>query len=519
MMPTRSRLVLFTAALLALVLATAGDLPATLATRNVLIVIADDVGSDSLFNTHPSASVAPTPNLTALAGRGVLFRNAYANPTCSPSRAAMFTGRYGFRTGVTSVLETPGAQGVYSNEFTLPEALAATHRCAAFGKWHLGGTATAPNGIGGWSSFSGSLGGGLGMTTNSFYAWTKVSNGVMRANHSNYATSDNVDDALTWLAGQGTNRWCLWLAFNAPHTPYHKPPANLAPHYTALSGSAMDIQQNPRGYYEAALEALDTELGRLLASINTNETSILFLGDNGTPGRVIQPPYAQGRAKDSLYEGGVRVPFVIAGPDVANPGRTNDAVVHCVDVYATVLELAGVNLATAWPLALPFDSRSLLPIVLGETFAPAEDAVLMENSDAAQSNESGRAARRGSFKLLRFSTGNEEFYDLAGDPLENTNLLAGALNAAQQTALDGLRARLDGWANVPTLFSVQAGTAFSAEASWFAGTNLSLWRSTNLATRNWTAVSNAAVQNLGATVRLTDPAPPSGGAFYRARSD
>ncbi len=493
--------------------------PARAATKNILLVIADDYGIDShsLYNTNPAASLPPTPNINALAARGIRFANAYAYPVCSPTRAAILTGRYGFRTGVTDVLDTVGAQGIYTNEFTLPEVLSATHRCASVGKWHLGGTAPSPNSVGGWPHFSGSLGGGLGQNAINYFSWTKISNGVTRLNHPIYATTDNVNDALTWLGAQGTNRWFLWLAFNAPHTPYHLPPTNLCPSYAGLPGTTGHIQQNQRDYFEASVEAMDTELGRLLANINTNETTILFIGDNGTMGRIIQPPFINGRGKDTLYEGGVRVPFIVAGPDIVSPGRTSTAVVHVVDLFATILELAGVNAVTALPPSLTNDSRSLVPVFQNQNFAPTELAVLSEDpTDTPAGSLTGRAARLGQFKLFGWDGGAEEFFDLTSDPLENTNLLTRTLTVTEQTHLDQLRAKLLGWTNVPTIYSQSlAGGTFSADAGWFVNPNFSLWRNPDVATTNWTRLTNATVQNRGATIRLTDPQPPAGRAFYR----
>src|SRR5262245_3877887 len=132
-----------------LLLLMAGAPVAFAAAKNILLVIADDFGIDSqsLYNTNPAASLPPTPNINALTARGVRFVNTYSYPVCSPTRSAILTGRYGFRTGVTAVLDAPGAQGIYTNEFTLPEALSATHRCGSFGKWHLGGNAPSPNTI------------------------------------------------------------------------------------------------------------------------------------------------------------------------------------------------------------------------------------------------------------------------------------------------------------------------------------------------------------------------------------
>jgi arylsulfatase A-like enzyme len=487
----------------------------TAAARNILVIIADDYGIDSqsLYNTNASASLPPTPNLNALAQRGVMFRKAYGQAVCSPSRCAMLTGRYGFRSGVTSPA-MGGTSELQTNEFTLPEVLAANpqrgYAAASIGKWHLGGGMTGPNINGGWAHFSGALGGAV----QSYTSWAKTVNGVSTPNYMTYATSDNVNDARTWIQQRGTNRWFLWLAFNAGHAPYHKPP-NALHSYDSLPGTQADITANTRPYYEAMIEAMDTEIGRLLLQVDTNETTILFIGDNGTPGRVIQPPFSSARGKDTLYEGGVRVPFIIAGPEVVAPGRTSEAIVHCADIYATILELAGASL----PMALPSDSRSLLPILLNQPFTPAEEAVLMENESGVAMAQSGRAVRRGNFKLIVPTSGSEEFYDLASDPLETANLLAQSLTAEQAAALQALRGKLSVWQNVPNLENAQRGAQFSTETRWFANASLSLWRSGDVAMTNWTEVSNATIQDAGFTIRLADPQPPTGRAFYRARND
>ncbi|HKQ39790.1 MAG TPA: sulfatase-like hydrolase/transferase, partial [Verrucomicrobiae bacterium] len=494
----------------------AAVMTASAASRNVLLIIADDYGIDShsLYNTNSAASLPPTPNINALAQRGVLFRNAYGQPVCSPSRCAMLTGRYGFRNGVTQVVESLATPGVQTNEYTLPEVISAnaqlSYSCASIGKWHLGGAAAGPNTAGGWPHFSGSLGGALA----SYTSWMKTVDGRSTPNYSVYATTDNVNDALSWIQQRGTNRWFLWLAFNAGHTPYHKPPNNLHS-YDSLSGTQADITANPRPYYEAMIESMDTEIGRLLSQIDTNQTTILFLGDNGTQGRVIQPPFSSSRGKDSLYEGGVRVPFIVAGPDIVNRGRSSDAVVHCVDLYATILDLVGVPL----PAVLPTDSRSLLPVLLSQPFTPAERAILVENETTAPAGQSGRAVRYSNFKLIQPTGSAEEFYDLARDPLEATNLLLRTLTAEQQATLALLHAKLDAWRNIPNAQRPEVATQFALETSWFANANLSLWRSPDLGSANWIQVTNAMVQDHGFSFRVVDPQPPFSRAFYRLRSD
>lgn len=483
--------------------------------RNILLIIADDYGLDShpFYNDDPSATFAPTPNIDALASRGVLFSNAYAYPTCSPTRSAMLTGRYGFRSGVLAPLGGLDIPGVSANEFTLPEVLAANpgvgYAAGSVGKWHLGSGSDDPNTLGGWPHFSGSLGGGLPSYTN----WSKTENGVLTRNFMTYATTDAVDESLSFIQAQGTDRWFLWVAFNAGHTPFHKPPDDLHS-YDALPGTTADIEANPRSYFEAMIEAMDTEIGRLLAGVDLDETTIIFIGDNGTPGAVIQPPFIRQRAKGSLYEGGTHVPMIVAGPDIVNPNRSSDAVVHVVDLYATILELAGVDLATALPRQLAFDSRSLLPILNDETFTPAVECIMAET---ISSNSPGRMARDGAFKLIRFDSGTDEFYDLTLDETEVTNLLDGTLSAPQQTAFDKLAAQLDAWRNQPMLFDPAIGVGgFSVDVGWFWGANLELSRKADLELgASWNVVGDATVVDMGFTYRLMDPTPFANQTFYR----
>lgn len=158
------------ASTLLFLLATTAIVPA--ASQNILLIIADDYDADSssLYNsTSNGTSLPPTPNIISLAQSGVLFRNAYANPVCSPTRATIMTGRHGFRTGIGDVVAM-GTPALTAAEFTLPEAFAANsglgYSLAQFGKWHLANGLNAPNTIGGWPHFSGSLQGAISSYTN-----------------------------------------------------------------------------------------------------------------------------------------------------------------------------------------------------------------------------------------------------------------------------------------------------------------------------------------------------------------
>ncbi|MEE3181850.1 MAG: sulfatase-like hydrolase/transferase, partial [Planctomycetota bacterium] len=248
----------------------------------------------------------------------------------------------------------------------------------------------------------------------------------------NYATTENVDDAIDWIEGQ-EGPWFLWLAFNAPHTPLHLPPAGLHSH-DDLTGTAADISNRPREYFGAMIEAMDSEIGRLWAEIGPEmmaNTDVIYLGDNGT-GRTNAPAGVSTRSgKGSLYEGGVHVPLVIAGPSVVDGGRDVEGLVDLTDIYATVVELAGGDMENTVPAGVEVDSVSLLPYLLDpqvEDLRPWAFSLLSgEGGRPGNMNTRGHTIRDERYKLIRFLNNTEEFYDLQADPREQSNLAMGAL--------------------------------------------------------------------------------------------
>ena len=408
---------------------------------NVLLVILDDVGADRIAAYGESPDAGPTPVIDSLAAGGVLFRNAYANPVCSPTRMAILTGRHGFRTGI-GIGPTWGG-GLGHGEFapgprevTLPEVLgAAGLRTALVGKWHLVGPDWAPDPymhpilVGGFDLHVGSIV-NLPEAAGGFFQWSKnvaTAAGSQQLEVDHYATSDNVDDALRLIDEWRGRRWFLQLAFNAPHAPWHVPPAGLTT--LAVDGGSPDAL-----LYRADLEALDTELGRLLDGMPATvraRTTVLVVGDNGTPEGVV--PRAEGNHyKGTVYEGGIHVPLIVAGHRVARPGREVEALAHVVDLFATVRELAGApDPGTA------VDSVSLLPYLLDPA---APDQRRWTYSEKFQPNGFGeptefqRTVRGGQYKLVRRhftvqgpggpqSVEIDELYDLLADPLEEHDLL------------------------------------------------------------------------------------------------
>ncbi|MCB1134503.1 MAG: sulfatase-like hydrolase/transferase, partial [Verrucomicrobiae bacterium] len=202
-------------------------------TPNILFVVADDIGVDNISAYGEHASSASTPSIDALASDGVLFRNTWANPMCSPSRASLLTGRHAFRHGL---LHPAGAE-LDADEETVAEILQGVgYATALFGKWHLGtSTGTTPADQG-YDYFSGALSGNI----DDYFSWTKTTQEVIdgvtyqdSSTETGYATSTNVAEAQSWIAQQ-SSPWLVTLAFNAGHSPYHVPPSDL--HTYALSG-------------------------------------------------------------------------------------------------------------------------------------------------------------------------------------------------------------------------------------------------------------------------------------------
>ena len=205
--------------------------PTSAQQHNLLLIVADDLGVDYVGAYGEGTNPPPTPNIDGLASSGVLFRNAWANPSCSPTRANVLTGRYPFRTLVGRWIghwANPQNIGLlHPTEWTIPEVLDAAdsgYAHAMVGKWHLHDATwdpDVPRTIGGFSHFAGSLEGQIGSYTN----WNRVVNGVS-ASTTAYCTTQNTDDALNWIQAQ-TGPWLCVLTYQAPHIPYHAPPAHL----------------------------------------------------------------------------------------------------------------------------------------------------------------------------------------------------------------------------------------------------------------------------------------------------
>jgi len=417
--------------------------------NNILVIIADDLGMDILesfriegLSAADEASLdrAPTPNLDRLLiDKGVKFTNVMANPVCSPTRASIQTGRYGIRTGVRWASFEGNGQALPTDETTIPELLNRRgYAHAAIGKWHLsdstsGGT-DGPRAAG-YSHHEGSE-----RNIFDFFNWTKLVNGA-EVLETTYAPTVNVDDALNWLGQQDTNKpWFIWFAFNTPHAPWQVPPlsANPGPHQAVLTGAPGDsnsVTDTDPILYRAMVEYMDEEIGRLINGIPPEElaeTTIFFMGDNGTPAPVtvgIDPAHA----KFTVYQQGIHVPMIVAGAGVSDPGRTSNQLINSTDLFSTILELAGIDISVdSNQPALITDSISFLPILQNVPTEKTRQYAFSEtvNPGGFRAENNGITIRDNRFKLIRFlESGNEEFYDLQNDVLETNDLLLTPLDA------------------------------------------------------------------------------------------
>jgi arylsulfatase A-like enzyme len=416
--------------------------PADGAPPNILLLIADDLGVDMVGAYHEHPDPAKTPVIDSLASQGLLFRNAYTDPSCCPSRAAMITGRdcrrTGFGFGTNWYKE--GTELPLS-EVCIPEALPPAYHSFAIGKWHLGSLKLSgplhPN-LQGFEHFRGSAAILPDFIGDAYYDWEKITDGVY-SECTTYATTESVDDALELIQSAGSDPWFVWLAFHAPHAPFHKPPPNLHTYNLPL-----DIASHIPIHVKATTEAMDTEIGRLLTTLGPAvlaNTYVIFVGDNGTASLATTAPFDPNKAKNTVYEGGINVPLIVKGPGVATGECA--ALVNSTDLFATIMQLTGSS-------ANADDSVSLVPYFSQPGLPSLRNSVYVElfqpNGFGAYSSRQ-RAVRGPKYKLMYgYTLSNlptlQHFFDLQADPWEQQDLLAGTLTSQQQAAYADLAAQL-----------------------------------------------------------------------------
>ncbi len=391
---------------------------------NILLVIADDLGKDALSGFSEGIIKPNTPHIDDIRNSGITFNNLWVNPTCSPTRASIITGKYGYRTGVKWAGEELNNSETILHNY-IKSQTNNKYSTAVIGKWHLAGEDISdfnPE-ILGMDYYAGLLSGGGG-----YNQWILTEDGV-NSNQNIYITEKFTDLAIDWINEQ-EKPWFLWLAYTAPHTPFHVPPSEMH-----SQGNLPEYNQGMDAlpYYLAASEAMDYQIGRLLENVPEEEmanTTIIFIGDNGSPNQVAQFPYSSTTAKGSLFQGGINTPMFVSGANVSRVGIDN-SLISGTDLFATISELAGIGVSEI------HDSKSFESLLSATSFH--REYIYSELDDGMNDMWT---IRNNQFKLIINSNGEEKMYDLIIDPYENSNVLDGSLSNEQQLAKTELENKL-----------------------------------------------------------------------------
>lgn len=400
-------------------------------TPNIILIIADDMGWD-VYGDYPGTAdtKAHTPTLDSLSRNGLTFLNFWSYPVCAPTRAAMLTGKYGFRTGVGGT-QNPQTATLGSTETIIQNHVGMEkYATAVIGKWHVspGSQLDAPESFG-VDYYSGILRGSV----TDYFDWVQTSGGIQE-NVKTYTTTHFTDLSIDWIHKQ-SQPFFLWLAFNAPHTPFHRPPLNLISNQS-LADDEATINANPLPYFLASIEAMDREISRLINSLSPAQkenTLFIFLSDNGTPPKVGQDPYIDNGVKNTLFQGGINTPMIVCGKGVSRAGEDETALVQSTDLFATILDVGGSG-------GIDYGDGVSFKGLLSDANSPKRAFSYTEQFGNSSSAKDGYTIRDQHYKLIHLETGTEYYYHLSSDPFETSNLLSGTLSNQEQQSLDQLRA-------------------------------------------------------------------------------
>ena len=392
---------------------------------NIIVIVSDDQGyADAGFQ---GSSEIPTPNLDAMAKDGVRCTRGYVTaPVCSPSRAGLMTGRYQQRFGHHNNIVADAANPLAhtpTDETLLPQVLSkAGYHTTMVGKWHLGQQDGCRPYERGFQEFFGIITGGHDYYVNnpderavgdSQYQPRIERNGPVGEKVPGYLTDAFGDEAVRVVRESHTKRpdqpFFLYLAFNAPHTPTQAP-ADLVDSMPAT------LEGKQRRTYAAQIASMDSAIGKLRSALKETGTEkntlIVFFSDNGGAKFPFYDNTPLRATKGTVYEGGIRVPFLATYPGRIPAGSVCELPVTALDVFATACAAADIKPETNHPL----DSKDMLPVLTGESKQAAHPALFWHFPG------SGLAVTEGNLKLVLANGSKAELFDLAADTSEKSNL-------------------------------------------------------------------------------------------------
>lgn len=424
---------------------------------NIVFILIDDMGwaDGGCFGSK----FYQTPQIDALAASGVRFTSAYAAcAVCSPSRAALMTGKYPARLHITDYI--PGEAVPKDSRFTLPDWLQHLPReettlatalkklgyaTAHMGKWHLGGGEFLPQ----YQGFDTNVAGGEIGHPPSYY-WPYGPNSEHRVpglsdrggKKGEYLTDQLTDEALNFIEANQDHPFYLNFCHYAVHAPLMGKQELID---EAADRPGADGQSNK--VYYAMLRSVDESVGRIVKKLDelhlTDHTLVIFTSDNGGAVHFGKPPATANtplrNGKGSAYEGGLRVPLIVKLPGVTRAGTVCDTPVITMDFFPTLLELAGADPSAS---RTAMDGVSFVPLLRGEKETPHRELFWHYPHYWNGGKVSPYSvAHNGDWKLIRFyETGREELYNIKSDLSETTDLAQA--NPAKRKELDD---RLDAW--------------------------------------------------------------------------
>ena len=419
---------------------TSTEVVATPEAPNIIVIFVDDIGYADIGFSASSLGLTSdiaTPNLDRLADEGITFTNGYStSPVCSPARSGLLTGRYPARFGMEANLEyNPFDQslGLSTEEKLFPTYLRnAGYYTGIVGKWHLGSAQKFTPLERKFEYFYGFLPGShdywkIDVSATEDPRMHALMEDRSPATFTGYLTDALTDKAIEFVTEEREQPFFLYLPYNAPHSPYQAPQQleNLVPSH---------IRDSQRRTYLAMVLSVDQNVGRLLTALEgadkRDNTIIFFLSDHGgLPDGPMNNGYLRD-GKGSLYEGGLRIPFVASWPARWPQGHTYEPMVIGMDISATVLDLAKAIVTGG-----AIDGVNLDPYVRGELTDSPHDALFWRK---ATPSHKVQVVRWGNMKLYQESTGSPELYDLAQDIREHTNVIRDAKYVGEGQRLAGL---------------------------------------------------------------------------------